>query len=153
MALGALQYAWNFSALWREVVPPASFGEALRTFWFDVTKTDWRETMVLEVPAADGERTAAHVRVRSRASSSGGCRHCAAVGGLVHLARTNRRRAALLVLLFVVDDRFALGYNVGDAHVFFLPSHLAVALLAAVGLVAWQRAIGPRLGLLSRSRS
>ena len=31
-----------------------SFADALRTFWFDVTKADWRETMVVEVPAADG---------------------------------------------------------------------------------------------------
>ena len=51
-ALGALQYLWNFSSLWREVVPPAGLGDALRTFWFDVTKSDWRETMVLEVPTA-----------------------------------------------------------------------------------------------------
>jgi hypothetical protein len=69
----------------------------------------------------------------------------AAAAGLVHLSRTNWRRAALLVLLFGTTIAFAMGYNVGDAHVFFLPSHLVVALLAAVGLVAWQRAIGPRL--------
>ena len=54
-----------------------AFADALRTFWFDVTKSDWRETMVLEVPAADGERTAAHVRVRSRAAVRVG----AAIGG------------------------------------------------------------------------
>ena len=67
-ALGALQYLWNFSSLWREVVPPASLGDGLRTFWFDVTKSDWRETMVLEVPTADGERETPDVHVRSHAA-------------------------------------------------------------------------------------
>ena len=144
VTLGALQYAWNFSALWREVVPPAGFGEALRTFWFDVTKTDWRETMVLEVPAAVmSERL--RMYAFDLAQQFGWVPPLAAAAGLVHLARTNWRRAALLVLIFATTITFALGYNVGDAYVFFLPSHLAVALLAAVGLVAWQRAIGPRL--------
>ena len=45
-ALGALQYAWNFRGLWAELEPPATLGEALAKFWFDVTKADWRETLV-----------------------------------------------------------------------------------------------------------
>jgi hypothetical protein len=142
-ALGALQYTWNFSALWREVVPPASFADALRTLWFDVTKVDWRETMVLEVPAAVvSERL--RMYAFDLAQQFGWVPPLAAAAGLVHLSRTNWRRAALLVLLFGTTIAFALGYNVGDAHVFLLPSHLVVALLAAVGLVAWQRAVGQR---------
>jgi hypothetical protein len=43
---------------------------------------------------------------------------------------------------------FALGYNVGDAHVFFLPSHLVVALLTAVGVAATGRWIGRLFGPL-----
>jgi hypothetical protein len=39
---------------------------------------------------------------------------------------------------------FALGYNVGDAHVFFLPSHLMLALLAAPGLVSIEKALAAR---------
>ena len=66
-------------------------------------------------------------------SSSGGCRRWSAAAGLVHLARADRRRAALLAADLRDDLTFALGYNVGDAHVFFLPSHLVVALLAAAG--------------------
>ena len=31
------------------LVPPASLAEALQTFWFDVTKSDWRGTMVMGV--------------------------------------------------------------------------------------------------------
>jgi hypothetical protein len=141
--LGALQYGWNFSALWREMVPPASLADALQTFWFDVTKADWRETMVLEVPAA-----AMSERLRMYAfdltQQFGWVPPLAAVAGIVHLARTNVRRAGLLVLIFGATIAFALGYNVGDPHVFFLPSHLVVALLAGVGMVAWQQAIGPR---------
>ncbi len=99
--------------------------------------------MVLEVPAAVvSERL--RMYAFDLAQQFGWVPPLAAAAGLVHLSRTNWRRAALLVLLFGSTIAFALGYNVGDAHVFFLPSHLVVALLAAVGLVAWQRAIGPR---------
>src|SRR6266851_3038881 len=47
---GSLQYLWNLRGLWQWPSPPRSFVEALQTFWFDVTKSDWRETMVLNVP-------------------------------------------------------------------------------------------------------
>ena len=47
---GALQYAWNLHSLWLAPVPPHSLTEALGKFWFDVTKADWRETMVANVP-------------------------------------------------------------------------------------------------------
>ena len=49
---GAPQYAWNLRALWLEPSPPATWVDALATFWFDVTKADWRDTMVLRVPAS-----------------------------------------------------------------------------------------------------
>ena len=48
-ALGALQYAWNFRSMYTSLVPPASLAEALQTFWFDVTKSDWRSTMIMGV--------------------------------------------------------------------------------------------------------
>ena len=48
--VGASQYLWNLRNLWLLPDPPASLWDALRTFWFDVTKSDWRETMVLNVP-------------------------------------------------------------------------------------------------------
>src|SRR4029077_7051539 len=51
-AAGALQYAWNLHTLWLLPDPPRGIGEAFQQFWFDVTKADWRETMVLEVPRA-----------------------------------------------------------------------------------------------------
>src|SRR5262249_3554593 len=41
---GSLQYAWNFRGLWRWPDQPAGLADAFQTFWFDVTKADWRET-------------------------------------------------------------------------------------------------------------
>ncbi|HEY3042721.1 MAG TPA: DUF2723 domain-containing protein, partial [Vicinamibacterales bacterium] len=49
---GALQYVWNLHTLWLLPDPPDGMVDALQRFWFDVTKADWRETMVLEVPRA-----------------------------------------------------------------------------------------------------
>src|SRR5205085_5413792 len=46
------------------------------------------------------------------------------------------RRGLLVVMLFAVNVAFAYSYNVGDAHVFYLPSHLMLALLMAPGIVA-----------------
>ncbi len=47
--LGVLQYAWNFRGLWADLEPPSSLAEGLGKFWFDVTKADWRETLVMNV--------------------------------------------------------------------------------------------------------
>ena len=58
-----------------------------------------------------------------------------AVAGGIQMTMTNRRRAALLALMFAANVAFAFSYNVGDSHVFYLPSHLIVALLIAPGLV------------------
>ena len=43
-AAGAMQYAWNVRALWFLPQPPHGLLNALQTFWFDVTKSDWRDT-------------------------------------------------------------------------------------------------------------
>ena len=42
----------------------------------------------------------------------------------------------LLIVLYAVNAAFAYSYNVGDTHVFYLPSHLMVALAMAPGIVA-----------------
>ena len=47
---GALQYAWNLHTLWLLPDPPRGIADALQRFWFDVTKSDWRDTMVMNVP-------------------------------------------------------------------------------------------------------
>ena len=46
------------------------------------------------------------------------------------------RRGALLLLLYAANMAFAWTYNVGDAYIFFLPSHYVVALCAGAGIAA-----------------
>ena len=57
-----------------------------------------------------------------------------AIAGLAQLLWTNRARAVLMLVLYAVNVAFAYSYNVGDAHVFYLPSHAIVAILAGCAL-------------------
>jgi hypothetical protein len=132
-AVGALQYAWNLHNLWLAPIPPQSLTEALGRFWFDVTKSDWRESMVASVPRMmAGERLRMYAfDVRQQFGLVG---PVLAAIGIIHLAREAPRRAWLFLVLYLVNVGFALTYNVGDSHVFFLPSHLILALLFAPAL-------------------
>ena len=142
--LGAAQYLWNLRALWFQLEPPQSFAAALRTFWFDVTKSDWRETMVLEVPQSllRDHLAMYWFDLRQQFGIAG---PVIAAAGLLRLAIARPARALLLFLLYAVNVGFAFSYNVGDAHVFYLPSHLMIALLAAVG-AGWVTAFAGRRG-------
>jgi hypothetical protein len=142
-AAGTLQYIWNFRALWLGPNPPRDLVDALQAFWFDVTKADWRDTMVLRLPPSMiGERLrlyAFDLRQQFGLAVPG-----LALLGTIAIARRDRARAALLLGVWVLTTTFALGYNVGDSHVFFLPAHLVVALLAAPGLVLVDAALRAR---------
>jgi hypothetical protein len=129
-AAGALQYAWNLRTLWLLPDPPHGFGEALQRFWFDVTKSDWRDTMVMNVPQSRfGDHLAMYwFDVREQFGLVG---PVLAAAGLLRLAFVNGRQALLLFTLFAVNVVFAYSYNVGDAHVFYLPSHFLLALMIA----------------------
>ena len=130
---GAAQYAWNLRTLWFQPHPPDSMADALRTFWFDVTKSDWRDTMVLNVPASMlADRV--HMYWFDLRQQFGPFVPAVAVAGLVALFVRDRTRGVLMLLLYLVNALFAFSYNVGDTHVFFLPSHLMVVLLAAAAL-------------------
>lgn len=136
--LGASQYLWNASYLWQIADPVPSFADGARTFWFDVTKSDWRSTMVLGV-----HETALKRRVGLYAfelSQQIGLPVIALA--LVGLASAWRRwrLVAVLVVAYVTAFAFAYTYNVGDVHVFFLPSHQIVILAAALGAHAVWRA-------------
>jgi hypothetical protein len=133
--LGALQYAWNFEAIWSSPQPPRGLLDALARFWFDVTKSDWRDTMVWNVPES---MLAEHFRmyIFDLRQQFGLFPPAVAAVGLGWLFRTDWRRGALLLLLYAASTLFAFSYNVGDTHVFYLPSHLYVALLIAPGIVA-----------------
>ena len=132
-AIGASQYAWNVRALWYLPQPPEGMFDALRTFWFDVTKSDWRDTMVMHVPRSMLADHAAMYWFDLR-QQFGPAVPLLALVGLVQLATRDARRAILMATLFAVNIGFAFGYNVGDAHVFYLPSHYILALLIAPGL-------------------
>ena len=132
---GAMQYLWNLRTLWFMPDPPASIVEAATRFWVDVTKADWRETLVMSVPQSmvRDHLSMFWFDLRQQFGLPG---ILTAVAGAVALAATNWRRALLLVLLYAANVAFAFTYNVGDAHVFYLPAHLIVALYAAVGVAA-----------------
>ena len=133
--LGALQYAWNFRGLWADLEPPVTWSDAFAKFWFDVTKEDWRETLVMTV-----SETGLHYRpamhwfdVRQQFGTFGVA--LAAIGFCYVLWRWPRR-AIFLLLFYAANMMFAWTYNVGDAYVFFLPAHYVVALAAGAGVAA-----------------
>ncbi len=135
---GALQYAPMFRTLWLMPQPPASFTEGLQHFWFDITKSDWRDTLVMNVPRSL-LRNHLEMYWFDLRQQFGVIGPLLAIAGLALLTITNRTRALLFVLLYVVNVGFAYSYNVGDAHVFYLPSHLIVALLAGCGVALTAR--------------
>jgi hypothetical protein len=132
---GALQYVWNFRALWWELVPPESLREALGKFWFDVTKSDWRETLVMSV-SESGLRSRPAMYWWDLRQQFGEPGIVLAVIGFGYLLARWPRRAFLLFVLYLTALTFAWTYNVGDPYIFFLPSHYVVALCAGAGVAA-----------------
>ena len=146
-AAGAMQYAWNVRALWFLPQPPHGLLDALQTFWFDVTKSDWCDTMVMHVPQSMLGDHAAMYWFDLR-QQFGVVAPLIALAGLAQLARLDARRAILMAALFGANVAFAFSYNVGDAHVFYLPSHFILALLMAPGLALASR-LTPRAAPLA----
>jgi hypothetical protein len=140
-ALGSLQYAWNFRGAWSAEIQPAGLLDALRTLWFDATKQDWRESLVLGVDRASLLNRASMYwfDVRQQFGVAG-----TVLAGLGAISGLWKRTADTLLLLiaYLANLLFALTYNVGDTHVFFLPSHLMVAILAAAGAAVVMRTAG-----------
>jgi Protein of unknown function (DUF2723) len=132
--LGAAQYLWNAAYLWQVLDPAPGLAEGLRTFWFDVTKSDWRSTMVLGVHETALKRRLGlyWFDLRQQVGPAGVGLALIGLGTLVGYWRW------LIVLLaaYLTAVLFAYTYNVGDVHVFFLPSHQVVVVLAACGVAA-----------------
>lgn len=129
----SLQYLWNLSTV--DAYRFRDPAEVARSFWFDVTKSDWRASMVGAIPAQRmSDRLAMYwFDIRQQVGIPG----VALAGvGAVALCLRSWRRGLLLALLWAVAWAFAITYNVGDVHVFFLPSHLVVALWAGCGAAA-----------------
>ena len=133
--LGALQYAWNFRGLWADLEPPASVGEGLGKFWFDVTKADWRETLVGTVSETGLQHRPAMYWFDLR-QQFGVPGVVLAATGFGYVLWRWPRRGALLLLMYAANLAFAWTYNVGDAYIFFLPTHYVVALCAGAGIAA-----------------
>jgi hypothetical protein len=134
-AIGCLQYVWNFRGLWSELEPPATLTEALAKFWFDVTKADWRETLVMTVSDTGLEHRPAMYWFDLRQQFGLPGVVLAGIGFHYVLWRWPNR-AILLLLAYAANLAFAWTYNVGDAYIFFLPSHYVVALAAGAGVAA-----------------
>jgi hypothetical protein len=142
--LFTLQYAWNFSTFYFEP-NHAPFADLLKTFWFDVTKSDWRANMVVTIPwSMIDDRFAMYwFDVRQQVGVPG---VVAALAGLAFLFRTSWRAGLLILVAWLGNWAFAFTYNVGDTHVFYLPSHLFVALAAGCGAGWLWHAVNWHLG-------
>jgi hypothetical protein len=145
---GASLYLWNAAYLWQVVDPRPTFRDGVATFWFDVTKSDWRSSMVMAVHESALKRRVGlyGFDIVQQVGTAG---VVLAMVGLLAMLRT--WRVALLVSLgYLAAFVFAYTYNVGDVHVFFLPSHHFVVLSAGVGVVALAGLAGARAGGLKR---
>jgi hypothetical protein len=142
-ALGASQYLWNLDVLLSPPERAPGLIDPLLTFWFDVTKSDWRATMVAGVQESVLRNRLAMYwfDVRQQFGTPG---VALAVAGLVWMLwpgrlpkpfdRLTRPRLGLALLVgFLSCWVFAFTYNVGDTHVFYMPSHVFVALFAGLG--------------------
>lgn len=136
--LAALQYAWNFRGLWVDPEPPTSLGEALAKFWFDVTKADWRETLVMGLSESGLQNRPAFYWFDLR-QQFGVPGVMLAAAGFLYITLRRPRSGILMVLLYTANLAFAWTYNVGDAYIFFLPSHYIVAICAGAGVAALMR--------------
>ena len=133
--VGALQYAPNFLSVASAFDAPAAWSDRAAAFWFDTTKQDWRDTMVLGIQASQASDRLAMWWFDAR-QQFGVAGLALAVAGIVGLWRTSRRWAVLVVSALAINTAFAFTYNVGDSHVFFLPGHFMTAFLAGAA-VAW----------------
>jgi hypothetical protein len=133
--LAALQYSWNFRGLWVDPEPPTSVGEAFAKFWFDVTKADWRETLVMGLSKSGLQNRPAFYwfDLRQQFGVPGAI---LAAAGFVYITLRRPRFGILVALLYAANLAFAWTYNVGDAYIFFLPSHYMVAICAGAGVAA-----------------
>jgi hypothetical protein len=131
--IGALQYTPNFLQVWSGIEAPPTWPERLAAFWFDTTKADWRESMVLGVNASQFADRVAMWGWDARQQFGVVGLGIAAVGA-VRVWTISRSWALALWLAYAFTTVFALTYNVGDSHVFFLPSHYFTAIFAGVAV-------------------
>ena len=135
-AAGALQYAPNFMYVWSSIDAPATWGDRVAAFWLDVTKADWREQMVLGIPAIQTWDRLAMWAWDARQQFGIAGLALAALGA-VRLWTQSKPWFVFVWLAYAISTIFAITYNVGDTHVFFLPGHFLIALAAGAAIGGW----------------
>ena len=132
-AAGALQYWPNFASTWQFGDGPVSWSDRFQAFWFDTTKVDWRESMVMGVRLDQlADRTGMWwFDARQQFGVVG---LLLAILGAFHLWKRSPPWTMLVLLAYAINTVFAFTYNVGDTHVFYLPSHLFTAFLAGAAV-------------------
>ena len=132
-AAGALQYWPNLVSTWQVGDGAASWNDRFAAFWFDTTKVDWRESMVMGVR---GDQLVDRVGMWwfDARQQFGLLGLLLALVGAVRLWTLSRPWAVLVLLAYAINTLFAFTYNVGDTHVFYLPGHLFTAFLAGTAL-------------------
>jgi hypothetical protein len=131
---GALQYVPELIALRNSSGSPVGIWDTARAFWFDVTKSDWRDAMVLGV--GDHQlRDHLSMAIFDAWQQFGYVGLALAIVGLIRLWARHPAWGALLSLGYLINTAFATTYNVGDPHVFFLPGHYMTAFCAGAALM------------------
>ena len=132
-AAGALQYWPNLASTWNLVNGPVTWIDRFATFWFDTTKADWRESMVMAVRSDQIAGRAGMWWFDAR-QQFGVIGLLLAAVGITRLWAVSRPWATAVLLAYAINTLFAFTYNVGDTHVFYLPSHLFTAFVAGAAL-------------------
>jgi hypothetical protein len=130
-AVGAMQYIPQLLVVWNAIDAPEARGDRLAAFWFDVTKSDWRESMVLGIRRSHVSERLAMFAFDGR-QQFGVAGLALAAAGVAGLWRFSRPWAVLILLAYLINAVFAVTYNVGDPHVFFLPGHYFTAFAAGI---------------------
>ena len=141
VAVAALQYAPNFMAVWSGFTAPESWADRAAAFWFDVSKQDWRETMVMGISPNQARDRLAMWGFDAR-QQFGIFGLVIAMVGAIRPIRIARPWAVLMLTGYAITTIFALTYNVGDSHVFFLPGHYLTAFCAGAAVALVWRAAG-----------
>jgi hypothetical protein len=144
--LGALQYWPNFMSTAHTVHGLVPWSERVANFWFDTTKADWRDTMVLGV-REDQLTSRLGMWWFDARQQFGIVGVVLAIVGAVRLWTMSKPWAALVILGYAINTLFAFTYNVGDTHVFYLPSHLFAAFAAGAAVGQSGRFKSTRLAL------
>lgn len=132
-AAGALLYLPNFLAVAWAIDGPATWSDRAAAFWFDVTKADWRESMVLGVQASQW-RDRVGMLIFDARQQFGLVGLAAAALGTWRLFHRVPAWGTLVAVAWLINTIFAFTYNVGDPHVFFLPGHYYLALACGVAV-------------------